>query len=35
MAPYLARAGHEVGLDNLLFAACTLRPEPERVPTIA
>ena len=36
MAPYLARAGHEVvGLDSLLFADCTFGPEPERVPTIA
>ncbi len=36
MAPYLARAGHEVvGLDSLLFADCTFGPKPERVPTIA
>jgi len=36
MAPYLARAGHEVvGLDSLLFADCTFGPEPERVPTLA
>ena len=36
MAPYLARAGHEVvGLDSLLFADCTFGPDPEQVPTIA
>jgi nucleoside-diphosphate-sugar epimerase len=35
LAPYLARAGHEVvGLDSLLFADCTFGPEPERVETL-
>jgi nucleoside-diphosphate-sugar epimerase len=36
LAPYLAKAGHEVvGLDSLLFADCTFGPEPERVETLA
>ena len=36
LAPYLARAGHEVvGLDSLLFADCTFGAEPEPVETLA